>query len=204
VSAGLLQETQKVIHIKRKAIALILIIVIALSVASWLVYNQISELQNQISELNAQNGDLHEQISELQEQNTELQNQTGELNEQLNELQNRTYRGLDVEIIGFEWFGGWNPFGSLTIEGDANVTVQNNEAYAISGFNLTLTLVSKSTDKALSIQAVVPIGTLHAFEIREIKSWAYWDVGDNLGNAECVVVLRLGNFVVDKQTFALA
>ena len=36
---------------KRKALAVILIIVIALSVASWLVYNQIGKMQNQVSEL---------------------------------------------------------------------------------------------------------------------------------------------------------
>jgi hypothetical protein len=45
--AALLQETQKVTLMKRKALAFILIIVIALSAATWLVYNQISELQNQ-------------------------------------------------------------------------------------------------------------------------------------------------------------
>jgi FtsZ-binding cell division protein ZapB len=194
-----------VTHVKRKALALILIIVIALSVASWLVYSQISDLQNQISELKAQNADLHEQISELQDQNTELQNQTGELNEQLNELQSKTYRGLNVTIAAFEWIGGFNPYVGLAIEGDANVTVQNNEAYAISGFKLTLTLVHKSTGVALSgIEAVVSIGTLHAFEFREITGHAYWHVGDDLGDADCRVVLSLGNFVVDEKTFPLS
>jgi cell division protein FtsL len=183
------------LHVKRKALALTLIIVTALSVASWLVYNQISELK-------AQNSDLHKQISELQDQNTQLQNQTSELKKQLNELQNQTYRGLNVEIIRF---GGFNPFVGLTILSDANVTIQNNEAYDISGFNLTLTLVDKSTGEALSsVPAVFAIDTLHAFEIREIKAWAFWRVGDNLDNAECVVMLSRGNFVVDKETFPLS
>lgn len=190
--------------VKRKALALLLIIVIALSVATWLVYNQISELQNQISEQEAQNSDLHEQISELQEQNTELQNQTDVLNEQLNELQNRTYRGINVTIAAFKWLDGWNPYGSLTIAGDANVIVQNNEAYNISGFKLTLTLVNKGTGKALSIQTFYNMGTLHAFEIQEIETYACYQVGDSLKNADCVVVLSLGNFVVDKKTFPLS
>jgi heme/copper-type cytochrome/quinol oxidase subunit 2 len=47
--------------VKRRALALILIIVIALSVASWLVYSKISELQ-------AENRELREQLKELQEQ----------------------------------------------------------------------------------------------------------------------------------------
>jgi hypothetical protein len=190
--------------VKRKALALILIIVIALSVASWLVYNQVSELQNQIGELQAQKSNLHEQISELQDQNSELQNQTSELNEQLNELQNRTYRGLNVTIAAFKWLDGWHPYGSLTIAGDANVIVQNNEAYNISGFKLTLTLVNNDTGKALSIQTFYNMGTLHAFEVQEIVTYACWDEGDSLKNADCLVVLSLGNFVVDKKTFPLS
>lgn len=193
------------IILKRKVLALILIIAIAMSVASWLVYNQISELQNQISELKAQNSDLHEQISELQEQNIELQNQTSALNEQLNELQNRTYRGLNVTIAAFKWLDGRHYYGGAgTLAGDANVIVQNNEAYNISGFMLTLTLVHNSTGKALSIQSFYAMGTLHAFEVQEIESYACWDEGDSLKNANCVVVLSLGNFVVDKKTFPLS
>jgi heme/copper-type cytochrome/quinol oxidase subunit 2 len=46
---------------KRKALALILIIVTALSVASWLVYSKINELESQ-------NRELQEQLKELQEQ----------------------------------------------------------------------------------------------------------------------------------------
>ena len=46
---------------KRKALALVLIIVIALTVASWLVYSKIAELESQ-------NRELQEQLKELQEQ----------------------------------------------------------------------------------------------------------------------------------------
>ena len=190
---------------KKKIVGIVIVTVIALLVGAFFVYSQITELQNQISELKAQNSDLLEQTSKMQEQNTELQNQTSELNEQLNELQNKTYKGLNVTIAAFKWIGGFNPYVGLAIEGDANVTVQNNEAYAISGFKLTLTLVHKSTGVVLSgIEAGVSIGTLHAFEIREITGHAYWHVGDDLGDADCRVVLSLGNFVVDEKTFSLS
>jgi cell division protein FtsL len=46
---------------KRKALAIVLITVIAVSVATLLLQNQISDLQNQISELQAQNEKLQEQ-----------------------------------------------------------------------------------------------------------------------------------------------
>ncbi len=50
---------------KRKALALILIIVIALSIATWLVYNKISELESQNSELQEQLRELQEQIESV-------------------------------------------------------------------------------------------------------------------------------------------
>lgn len=86
---------------KRKALV-ILIIVIALSVASWLVYNQISKLQNQISELRAQNDELQEQNSDLQDL---INNQIRELQEQFNE----SYKNSPVRIVSVSYLGGFNP-----------------------------------------------------------------------------------------------
>ena len=83
---------------KRKAVAIILIAVIALALVSWLVYNQFSALQNQISELQAQNG-------ELQDQNTDLQEQISELQNILAELQNKLDVARDVKITAFKWLG---------------------------------------------------------------------------------------------------
>jgi hypothetical protein len=183
--------------VKRKALAFMLIVIFAISAAAWLVYNQVSEMQNQISELKAQNRDL-------QDQNTELQNQTSELKQQLNYLQNQTYRGLDVEITEFEWIGGFSPVVGLLIGSEANVTVQNNEAYAVGGLNLNFTLIRRSSGAELGLSNSVSIDALQAGESREINGWAYWDLGKGLDNAECVVVLRLGNFVVDKKTFPLS
>jgi regulator of replication initiation timing len=190
---------------KKIALSIVLIAIVALALATWFVHNQISELQNQISELQAQNSDLQNQIkelqaqnSELQDQNTELQNQTSELKKQLNDLQNQTYRGLNVEITAFEWIGGFHPVVGLLIESNANVTVQNNEAYAIGGLRLNLKLVHISTGAELGLPAVVPIDTLQAGESREIKGWAFWDLGESFDDAECVVVLSLGDFVVDE------
>lgn len=183
---------------KRKILVIVTVTVVSLLVTAVLVYSQISELQNQISELQAQNSDLQNQIKELQDQNTELQNQTSELKKQLNDLQNQTYRELNVEITAFEWIGDFIPIGGVHIESHVNVTIQNNEAYAIGGLKLNLTLVHTSTGAELGSSAVVPIDTLQAGEGREIKGWVPWRAGESFDDAECVVVLSLGDFVVDE------
>jgi uncharacterized membrane protein (DUF106 family) len=188
--------------VKRKILVIVTVTVVSLLVTAVLVYSQISELQNQISELQAQNSDLQNQIKELQDQNTELQNQTSELKKQLNDLQNQTYRELNVEITAFEWIGGFHPVGGVLIESNANVTVQNNEVYAIGGLKLSLTLVT-STGAKLGSPSVVPIDTLQAGESREIKGWAFWVLGGSFDDVECVVVLSLGDFVVDEKTFGV-
>jgi type II secretory pathway pseudopilin PulG len=189
--------------VKRKILVIVTVAVVSLLVTAVLVHSQISELQNQISELQAQNSDLQNQIKELQDQNTELQNQTSELKKQLNDLQNQTYRELNVEITAFEWIGGFHPVGGVLIESNANVTVQNNEAYAIGGLTLNLTLVHTSTGAKLASPTVVPIDTLQAGESREIKCWAFWVLGASYDYVECVVVLCLGDFVVDEKTFGV-
>jgi cell division protein FtsL len=189
---------------ERKVLVIVAAVATALLIGASFVYIQVSELQNQVSKLQAQNSDLHEQVSELQDQNTELQNQTSELKQQLNYLQNQTYRGLDVEITEFEWIGGFSPVVGLLIGSRANVTVQNNEAYAIGGLKLDFTLIRRSSGAELGLSNHYSIDTLQAGESREINGEAYWDLGNGLDNAECVVVLRLGNFVVDKKTFPLS
>jgi hypothetical protein len=50
---------------KRTALAIFLITVVALSIATWFVHSQISELQAQNSELRNQNRDLYFNLSEF-------------------------------------------------------------------------------------------------------------------------------------------
>jgi uncharacterized membrane protein (DUF106 family) len=123
---------------KRKALAFILIIVIVLSSSSWLVYNQIIELQNQIAALQAKNRDLQGQIDEIQNQLNETQNQVSE--QQVN-LRDMTYelaleRPLKVLITNFTWVGDFNPMVGLTISHTIKVTIRNNDDVDVSGLTL--------------------------------------------------------------------
>jgi hypothetical protein len=60
-----------------------------------------------------------------------------------------------------------------------------------------------STGAKLGSPSVVPIDTLQAGESREIKGWAFWVLGGSFDDVECVVVLSLGDFVVDEKTFGV-
>jgi predicted PurR-regulated permease PerM len=153
---------------KRKALTVILIIVIALSVASWLVYNQISKLQNQISELRAQNDELQEQNSDLQDL---INNQIRELQEQFNE----SYKNSPVRIVSVSYLGGFNPVVGGIIASDVHVTVMNNYTSALSGVTLTTKFLD-STGNVTGLPFTYQVDELQAGESREIKAWVYWQL----------------------------
>jgi hypothetical protein len=166
---------------KRKALALILIIVIALSVASWLVYNQISDLQNQIGELRTQNDELEDQIGKLQNQNSLLQDRLIE-----------TYRASPVHIISVKMIG-WTPIGGLTIGSRVNVTVQNNGSADISGLTLTVRLVNNNTE--IGRGYAQQIDWLRAGMSREFSGNIFYGLGSSF---EIESRVKLGDVVLDE------
>ena len=78
-------NNKDLVLMKRTALAIVLT-VIALSVATWFIHNQISGLQNQNSALQTQNGELQDQNSNLQDQLGELQDQNGEQQDRLTDF----------------------------------------------------------------------------------------------------------------------
>ena len=112
----------------KKGIALgsVITLVVLLTVSIFLIHQfnsfqtQITDLKAQISELKDQNGVLQNQTVALQNQTLQLQDRVKQLLEQLDELYNSP-----VQIISYEWIGGFNPIGSLTLAYPVNVTLQN-------------------------------------------------------------------------------
>jgi hypothetical protein len=166
---------------KRKALALILIVVIALSVASWLVHNQISDLQNQISEQKSQNDELQDQIRILQHQNSVLQYRL-----------NETYGASPVHITSVKNIG-WTPLGGLTIASKVNVTVQNHSFTDLSGLTLTVRLVNNNTEVGNGY--VQQIDGLRAGESREFSGNIFYGLGSSLQIESRV---KLGDVVLDE------
>ena len=166
---------------KRKTLAFVLIVVIALSVASWLVYNQISDLQNQISELKSQNDELEDQIGRLQNQNSVLQDRL-----------NETYGASPVHIASVKMIG-WSPIGGLTIASKVNVTVQNHGFTDLSGLALTVRLVNNNTEVGNGY--VQQIDGLRAGESREFSGNIFYGLGSSF---QIESRLKLGDVVLDE------
>lgn len=176
---------------KRKALAIIFIIVIVLSIASWLVYNQIIELQNQKSELQSQ-------INNLQNQNSYLHDRISQLLEQFGE--NYT---SPVKITAFVWEGGWLPIVGVTLYHPVSVTVRNYAAVNISGLELDVTLINNYDGAQIGRSGGALIDFLQAGETRRVEAGALANVGANLADAECVVKLMSGNTTLDEWTEAI-
>ena len=183
---------------KKIALSTVLIAIIALALATWAVHNQISDLQNQISKLQAQNSDLHEQVSELQDLNTELQNQTSELKKQLNDLQNQTYRELNVEITAFEWIGGYHSLGQVNLFQNFKVTIKNMGNNTASGLSLSVKLLSVGTNTKID-EDTKQIDIIRAGQIVEISGFvSVGDIGSYAHTAVGVIMLSLGDVLLDQ------
>jgi hypothetical protein len=109
---------------KKIAASAVIIVIVAASIAAWLVNNKISELQSQ-------NSDLQKQVNELQDQNRKLQ-------EQLRNLEN-SIEG--VRILAFEWTSGWGPgAGGLQWGRAFNIILQNLGNSGVEGLSVHVKL----------------------------------------------------------------
>jgi predicted PurR-regulated permease PerM len=172
---------------RKTVLSVLLIAIIALALASWVVHNQISELQNQIDKLQAQN-------SELQDQNSELQNQ-------LIELENMINITRDVKITNFEWLGGYHSLGQVNLFQNFKVTIENMGNNNVSGLTLSVKLLMAVYTKAEIDEYTTQIDIIRAGQIVEI----YADVsvgviGSYAHTAVGVVTLTLGDVLLDHWT----
>jgi hypothetical protein len=172
---------------KRRASAIVIIIIVATLIATLLIHNQISNLQSQISELQAQNDELQEQNDELQEQNTEMQYQINDLQEHQTES--------PLRITDVLYAGGFTPYIGLTIESTVYVTILNNHTYPVGGLTLINNLFERTGEESGG-PYTLPIDELQAGESREIKTYAFWQLGSS--HSILVVTLKSGDVILDE------
>jgi hypothetical protein len=189
--------------VKGKTLVIVTVTVIALLVASFFIYAQISELQNQIGVLKAQNSEAQDQLSELQLQNREQQDR---LTDFTNELAKT--RHLKVEITAFEWIGGFNPIGGLWLGHPVNVTVQNNDVVPFSGIKLWVVLANENTGAEIGTTGGSTIDRLNAGESRVIyissMSGPWTSLDTSLDEAVCVVTLAADGITLDSGTYGIS
>jgi TolA-binding protein len=196
---------------KRKAFAIVLIVIISLALASWFVDNQFSSLQTQNSELQARNSELENQNSILQNQNGILENETTRLQEQNQQLQDQISHlqehlgnsSSPVKIIAFEWQGGFLPIGGVTVVNTASVTIRNYSPVDISGLTWSARLVREYSGTEISSSGVKNVAPLQAGETRKIDANVYTAFGTSFARVDCVVTLMSGDAVLDEWTSSI-
>lgn len=197
----------------KKILASVIIVVVLLSVSGLLVYNQFSSLQNQISELQAQNSQLIDQNVTSQARIRELELQISELEVQVREQQAlledfadefARLRNPQVEITAFSWDSGFYPIVGVTLVHPANVTVQNQDDFAVFGLTLSFGLVDKRTGAQIGSSVNATIDRINAGESVKVRSGALTTIGTSLNGAVYVVTLYLGSTVLDEWKQVLA
>jgi hypothetical protein len=170
---------------KRKALAVVLIAIVALFITTWIIHNQISELQNQIGELQAQNSDLQDQISELLSGN---------------------YTRVNVTITAVK-SGNWEYLGGLAMIKLFNMTIANLENRDIRGLRVEVNFIANGseiqTDTMFFGSGIIGDGAqiesfdglLRAGEVRELRGAIQAPV-NNLHPAR--VKVMLGDSVLDE------
>jgi len=98
-----------------KFVVLLIIATITVSGISGLLYYQINDVQNQLTDLQTSNNDLQNQVDGLLTENSELKNEIAELEVQKNELDEQLSNVIKlVKITEFK-VNGFQPLGGLLI-----------------------------------------------------------------------------------------
>ena len=186
---------------KRTALSLLLITIIVSSIAAWLVHSQISELENQIGTLKAQNGEVQDHLVELEKQLSELQLQNREQQDRLKDFTNilAKARHLNVEIT--DWSkGSGGPIAGLAFIIGIYVTIQNNDGIPVSGLTVSVTLMNKDNGAQIGDTGVMNMGRLNAGERGNFSVPVLHNINSLslINSAECVIVLKAGSVILDQ------
>ena len=186
---------------KRTALSLLLITIIVSSIAAWLVHSQISELENQIITLKAQNSEVQDHLVELEKQLSELQLQNREQQDRLKDFTNilAKARHLHVEIT--DWVkGSGGPIAGLAFIIGIYVTIQNNDVIPVSGLTLSVTLMNKDNGAQIGDTGVMNMGRLNAGERGNFSVPVLHNINSLslINSAECVIVLKAGSVILDQ------
>jgi TolA-binding protein len=189
---------------KKIGASVILVAIIAASVASWLANNQISELQSQNSKVQDQLSELQNQLNELQLQNREQQDRLNDFTYELAKA-----RHLRVEITAFQWISSFDPIGGLWLGHPVNVTVENNDVVPLMGLKLRVTLANENTGAKIGTGGSgITIDGLDAGERQSFyvdgMEGPWTSLNSSLEDAVCVVTLTVGDIVLDRGTFIIS
>ena len=201
---------------KKRISVIVTVTVVALLVGVLFGYIYISNLQNQIGELQAENSELTDQITQLQDQkneleeeNSELQEQNDKLERQNTELQNMLLK--EVNYVGL--LAGNVKITSLSIHhpglivfGHArwtfDVTIQNTGLVDLMG--ATLNVKMPSGDYSYYWTSTLQLENIGSGDECTISMEAASDINGYMAYftpSSYVAVLKLDNIVLDEYVY---
>ena len=189
---------------KKIAAGAIIILIVTVSIATWLVNNQISELQSQNSKVQDQLSELQNQLSELQLQNREQQDRLNDFTYELAKA-----RHLRLEVTAFQWISSFDPIGGLWLGHPVNVTVENNDVVPLMGLRLRVTLANENTGAKIGASGSgitidgLDAGERQSFYVNGMEG-PWTSLNSSLEDAVCVVTLTVGDIVLDRGTFTIS
>jgi predicted PurR-regulated permease PerM len=146
------------------------------------------------------------EITRLNNQIIQLQNQTENLQQQLSQLVDKYVGVSNVKITSLKWLPDFNPIGSVVLENQIEVTVQNQGKYDVSGLNLTLNVSLQWIDGELvaySQNFTSSFNEIHAGESKGFQGHIRYPIGYNPNgspNATMLVgQLWIGNVLLDEE-----
>jgi len=187
--------------VKRKISVIVTMTVIALLFATFFVYSQISELQNQIGALKAQNGAVQDQLSELENQLSELQLQNREQQDRLTDFTNELAKARHLRVEITDWSkGSGGPIVGLTFIIGIYVIIQNNDVIPVSGLTVSAMLVNKDNGAQIGDTGSVNMGRLNAGESVNFSVPVLYNINSLslISSAECMIVLKAGSVILDQ------
>jgi type II secretory pathway pseudopilin PulG len=189
---------------RKIAASVVIIVIVAASIATWFVNNQISELQSQNSEVEDQLSELQNQLNELQLQNSEQQDFLNDFTYELAKA-----RHLRVEITAFQWISSFDPIGGLWLGHPVNVTVENSDVVPLMGLRLRVTLANENTGAKIGASGSgITIDRLDAGERQSFyvdgMEGPWTSLNSSLEDAVCVVTLTVGEIVLERGTFSIS
>jgi TolA-binding protein len=189
---------------KKIATSVVIIVIVAASIATWFVNNQISELQSQNSEVEDQLSELQNQLNELQLQNREQQDFLNDFTYELAKA-----RHLRVEITAFQWISSFDPIGGLWLGHPVNVTVENSDVVPLMELRLRVTLANENTGAKIGASGSgITIDGLDAGERQSFyvdgMEGPWTSLNSSLEDAVCVVTLTVGDIVLERGTFSIS
>jgi phosphate/sulfate permease len=178
---------------EKKISIIVIVTVIALLFGFLFSYIQISLLQNQIIELQAENSELTDQINQLQDQKNELHEENSELQQQLDLLQKRVNFEPEVEISKFSAPEGWQYIGGTTKMLDCIIVISNTGLIDLEG--LTLEVQRRDLEEEPK-KVTYELNVFPAGETIEIQytSTSNYDLGFDFSY---VATLKFGEVVLD-------